>query len=57
MRRVQQKGEVHFRGQVFEVSRAFRGYPVGIAPTTEEGRYDVRFCQHKITTIDVRKTN
>ncbi len=56
VRRVQQKGEVHFRGQVFEVSRAFRGYPVGIAPTTAEGRYDVRFCQHKIKTIDVRTT-
>jgi len=57
VRRVQQKGEVHFRGQVFEVSRAFRGYPVSIAPTTEEGRYDVWFCQHKIKTIDVRQTN
>ena len=55
VRKVQQKGEVHFRGHVFEVSRAFRGYPVGIAPTTEEGRYEVRFCHHTIKTIDVRK--
>lgn len=54
VRKVQQKGEVHFRGQVFEVSRAFRGYPVGIAPTTEEDRYDIRFCHHKIKTIEIR---
>ncbi len=57
VRKVQQKGEVHFRGQVFEVSRAFRGYPVGITPTTEEGRYEIRFCHHKIKTIDIRKTD
>ena len=57
VRRVQQKGEVHFRGHVFEISRAFRGYPVGIAPTTEEDRYEVRFCHHKIRTINVCKPN
>lgn len=37
VRKVQQKGEVHFQGQVFEVSRAFRGYPVGLVPTKEDG--------------------
>ncbi len=57
VRRVQQKGEVHFRGHVFELNRAFRGYPVGIAPTTEEGRYDIWFCHHKITTIEIRKNH
>jgi transposase InsO family protein len=57
VRKVQQKGEVHFRGAVFEVSRAFRGYPVGITPTTEEGQYAVRFCHHTIKIIDVRKTH
>lgn len=57
VRKVQQKGEVHFRGQVFEVSRAFRGYPVGLAPTKEDGIYAVRFCHHTIKLIDVRKTH
>lgn len=56
VRKVQQKGEVHFRGQVYEVSRAFHGYPVGITPTTEEGIYAIRFGQHRIKTIDVRTT-
>lgn len=54
VRKVQQKGEVHFRGQVYEVSRAFHGYPVGITPTTEEGVYAIRFGPHRIKTIDVR---
>ncbi len=57
VRKVQQKGEIHFRGHVFAVSRAFRGCPVGLVPTTEEGRYDVRFCHHRITTIDLRETH
>ncbi len=56
VRKVQQKGEVHFQGQVFEVSRAFRGYPVGLVPTKEDGIYAVHFCHHTITRIDVRKT-
>ena len=57
VRKVQQKGKVLFRGQVFDVSQAFCGYPVGLAPTTEEGRYEIRFGHHTIKTIDVRKTN
>lgn len=56
VRKVQQKGEVHFRGQVYEVSRAFHGYPVGITPTTEEGVYAIRFGHHRIKTIDIRTT-
>jgi len=57
VRKVQQKGEIHFRGHVFVVSRAFRSCPVGLVPTTEEGRYDVLFCHHRITTIDLRETH
>jgi len=55
VRKVQQKGEVHFQGKVFEVSRAFRGYPIGLAPTKEDGIYEVRFCHHTIQRIDVRQ--
>lgn len=57
IRKVQQKGEVHFRGRVFEVSRAFRGYPVGLSPTTEDGVYEIRFGHHRIKTIDIRIYN
>ena len=55
VRKVQQKGEVHFRGHVVAVSRAFRGYPVGLTPTKEDGVYEVRFCHYKIMMIDVRQ--
>ena len=55
VRKVQQKGEVHCRGHVVAVSRAFRGYPVGLTPTKEDGVYEVRFCHYKIMMIDVRQ--
>lgn len=54
VRRVQQKGEVHFRGQVYPVGRAFRGYPVGFVPTTQDGIYEIRFGHQRISTIDIR---
>lgn len=54
VRKVQQEGVLHFRGQVIKVSKAFRGYPMGIRPLPEEGRYDVLFCHHRIKTIDLR---
>jgi len=55
VRKVQQNGEVHCREHVVEVSRAFCGYPVGLAPTKEDGIYEVRFCHQKIMMIDVRQ--
>lgn len=54
VRKVQQKGEFSFQGRVYKVSKAFTGYPVGLRPLAEDGQYEVLFCQHRLTTIDVR---
>ena len=54
VRRVQQTGEMSFRGRVFRVPKAFCGYPLGIRPTVTEGIFDVLFCRHTIKQIDVR---
>ena len=32
VRKVQHGGEIHFRGQVYHIPEAFRGYPVAIRP-------------------------
>ena len=56
VRKVQQEGVIHFRGQVIRVSKAFRGYPMGIRPLSEDGRYDVLFCHHRIKTLVLRTT-
>lgn len=54
VRKVQQEGVIHFRGHIIKVSKAFRGYPVGMRPLPEENQYDVLFCHHRIKTIDLR---
>lgn len=54
VRKVQQQGVIHFQGAVYKVSQAFTGYPVGLRPLATDGQYEVLFCQHRLTTIDVR---
>ena len=54
VRKVQDKGDLHFRGKVYSVGKAFKGYPVAIRPTTIEGTFNVVFCHQKIGQIDLR---
>jgi len=54
VRMVQQKGEFSFQGRCYKLSKAFWGYPVGIRPLAVDGQYEVLFCRHRLTTIDVR---
>jgi len=53
VRKVQQEGVIHFRGHIIKVSKAFRGYPVGMRRLPEENQYAVLFCHHRIKTIDL----
>src|SRR5712691_10259447 len=55
VRKVQMDGKISFRHREFKVGKAFRGNPVAVRPTTEDGIYDVHFASHKITTIDLNK--
>ncbi len=54
-RRVQQGGQLCFQGRTLRVPKAFAGYPVGLQPTSLDGVFDVWFCQHRITQLDLRK--
>lgn len=51
IRKVQAKGEFFFKGKVFKVPSALQGYPVALRPTSENGRYSVHFCHHKLTEV------
>ena len=55
VRKVQTDGKISFRHREFQVGKAFRGNPVAVRPTTEDGIYGVHFASHKITTIDLNK--
>jgi transposase InsO family protein len=55
VRKVQTDGKISFRHREFQVGKAFRGNPVAVRPTIEDGIYEVHFASHKITTIDLNK--
>jgi hypothetical protein len=54
VRKAQDHGALYFRGRVFRISKALRGYPVALRPTTTDGQFDVFFCHHKVAQIDFR---
>ncbi len=56
VRKVQQRGELCFRGRTFKISKAFCGYPIGLRPTTIDGVFDVLFCHQQVSQIDLRNT-
>jgi transposase InsO family protein len=57
VRMVNVKGQISYHRQMFTVGKAFRGYPVAVRPTTQDGIADVYFCHQRITQIDVREAN
>jgi len=54
VRKVQTDGKISFRNREFRIGKAFRGYPVALRPTTQDGVYEVYFATHRITQIDLR---
>jgi transposase InsO family protein len=58
VRKVQAKGDVFFKGEVFRVSKALQGQPVAFRSISTDGRYAVYFCQQKLKEVqltDVKK--
>ena len=55
VRRVQQGGQLSFQGRTLRVPKAFAGYPVGLQPTSTDGIFDVWFCEHRITQLDLQR--
>lgn len=52
VRKVQQDGEIYFRGKEYQVGKAFRGQPVALR-ATDDGVWDVYYCRHVVSTIDL----
>ncbi len=55
IRKVQDKGIVHFKNRCFRVGGVFSGHPVALRHTEQDGVLDVYFCRQKIAKIDLRK--
>jgi transposase InsO family protein len=54
VRKVDVDGHISFKGRRLHVGKAFRGQPVALRPTTEDGMLSVHFCVHRIGTLDLR---
>lgn len=55
VRKVQIDGSISFRNREFRVAKAFRGHPVALRPTTQDGVYEIYFATHRISAIDLRQ--
>lgn len=54
VRKVQGKGELHYQGRVFRVGHAFKGLPVALRATLDDGRFEVYFCHQRVAEVDLR---
>lgn len=54
VRKVQGRGEVHYKGRILKVGKAFRGLPVALRPTEEDGILEVYFCAQRVAKVDLR---
>lgn len=55
VRKVQAGGELSYQGRVLKVGKAFRGCPVALRQTGQDGLMDVFFCQHRIASINLNE--
>jgi transposase InsO family protein len=59
VRRVDEQGQISYRGKLWRVGRAFLGLPVGVRPSKSDGLMEVLFLTQVIKELDLRqhKTN
>ena len=55
VRKVQDGGFISFKNRAIRLCKAFRGQPVAVRPTGEDGVFSVHFCAHTIATLDLRQ--
>lgn len=53
VRKVQDRGRFTFQGRIFKIGKAFKGQPVALRPTQQDGVLDVYFCNQRIAQVDL----
>jgi transposase InsO family protein len=54
VRKVDGFGDIRLKGRNRHVGKAFRGHPIALRPTDEDGVFSVHFCAHRVGTLDLR---
>ncbi len=55
VRRVNEKGQISYRGRSWRVGKAFMGLPIGLRPGNRDGLMEVLFLTHVIKELDLRQ--
>jgi transposase InsO family protein len=55
IRKVDSDGFISFKNRPWRLGKAFRGEPVAVRPTLEDGVFTVHYCTHQIATLDLRQ--
>ena len=48
VRKVQAGGQIKYQNRRFFIGQGFRGLNIALRPTTEEGQFEIYFCQQRI---------
>ena len=54
VRKVDAFGYISFHSRRLHVGKAFRGQPIALRSTSDDGVLSVHFCAHRISTLDLR---
>jgi transposase InsO family protein len=53
VRKATQDGDIRFKGRRVRLGKPFRGQPIALRATLEDGVYGIHFCAQQIGTIDL----
>jgi transposase InsO family protein len=54
VRKVDGDGEISFKNRSIRVGKAFRNQPVALRPTSEDGLFEVHYCNHRIGQLNLK---
>jgi len=56
VRKVNDKGQLRYKGRTYRVGKGLHGEPVALRPTQVDGLLAVYYCHQRVTEIDLRAT-
>lgn len=56
VRKVNVNGDISFKARILSIGKAFRGQPIALRPTAEEGVFGIHYCAHQIGLLDLRRS-
>jgi transposase InsO family protein len=56
VRKVNANGDISFKARLLSIGKAFRGQPVALRPTTQDGLFSIHYCTHDIGRFDLRSS-